>query len=156
MNTHAPIGYECPLCLIAASESVPGRSSPLSDLVYKDEKVKSVISDHQWPNNPGDAIVFPIEHFENIYELPDEFAIPTQRLVNKITIEMKKAWVCDGTSTRQHNEPAGSQDVWHYHVHVTPRYEGDQFYATYANSPSLMEPNTRAKPAAQLRSAMAI
>ena len=33
-------------------------------------------------------------------------------------------------STRQHNEPAGYQDVWHYHVHVFPRYAGDELYAT--------------------------
>ena len=37
---------------------------------------------------------------------------------------------CAGTSTRQHNEPAGYQDAWHYHVHVFPRYPGDNLYNT--------------------------
>jgi histidine triad (HIT) family protein len=32
--------------------------------------------------------------------------------------------------TRQHNEPAGNQDVWHYHMHVFPRYAGDDLYFT--------------------------
>jgi len=36
---------------------------------------------------------------------------------------------CDGVSTRQHNEPAGNQDTWHYHVHVFPRYIDDGLYA---------------------------
>ena len=39
-------------------------------------------------------------------------------------------WACDGTSVRQHNEPAGNQDAWHYHVHVFPRYAGDSLYGT--------------------------
>ncbi len=36
-----------------------------------------------------------------------------------------------GTSVRQHNEPAGNQDVWHYHMHVFPRYTGDDLYFTH-------------------------
>jgi histidine triad (HIT) family protein len=43
---------------------------------------------------------------------------------------MKRIYDCDGVSTRQHNEPAGYQDAWHYHVHVFPRYEGDYLYNT--------------------------
>lgn len=35
-------------------------------------------------------------------------------------------------STRQHNEPAGCQDVWHLHVHVFPRYDGDDLYLSEA------------------------
>jgi histidine triad (HIT) family protein len=31
---------------------------------------------------------------------------------------------------RQHNEPAGNQDAWHYHVHVFPRYAGDALYGS--------------------------
>ncbi|HEX3722191.1 MAG TPA: hypothetical protein VHV31_05340, partial [Nitrolancea sp.] len=35
---------------------------------------------------------------------------------------------CDGTSFRQHNEPAGNQEIWHYHLHVFPRYVDDDLY----------------------------
>jgi len=38
---------------------------------------------------------------------------------------MKTELRCEEISLRQHNEPAGSQDVWHYHVHVIPRWHGD-------------------------------
>ena len=41
---------------------------------------------------------------------------------------MKGVLSCDGVSTRQHNEPAGNQDVWHFHQHVFPRYKGDELY----------------------------
>lgn len=57
---------------------------------------------------------------------------------------MKKAFSCDGASTRQHNEPAGNQDVWQYHVHITPRYGNDDFYFTIRNG-ELMPEDERAK-----------
>jgi len=41
---------------------------------------------------------------------------------------MKSSYKCDGISMRQHNEPAGNQDIWHYHLQVFPRYEGDNLY----------------------------
>ncbi len=44
---------------------------------------------------------------------------------------MRAAYPCEGTSIRQHNEPAGGQDVWHLHVHVFPRYAGDRLYARH-------------------------
>jgi histidine triad (HIT) family protein len=51
-------------------------------------------------------------------------------VVRRIAIAMRSAYGCDGVSTRQHNEPAGNQDAWHYHVHVFPRYAGDGLYAS--------------------------
>ena len=51
-------------------------------------------------------------------------------MAKRLAIAMKTVYACDGISTRQHNEPAGSQDVWHYHLHVTPRYENDNYYGT--------------------------
>lgn len=48
----------------------------------------------------------------------------------RTAIAIRQSYRCDGTSTRQHNEPAGNQDVWHFHVHVFPRYAGDRLYAT--------------------------
>jgi histidine triad (HIT) family protein len=46
----------------------------------------------------------------------------------QIAIAMKAAYDCDGTSLRQHNEPAGGQDVFHFHLHVFPRWVGDRLY----------------------------
>jgi histidine triad (HIT) family protein len=59
----------------------------------------------------------------------DPAALDIGRLTRRIAIALKEAFACDGTSTRQHNEPAGNQhDMWHLHVHVFPRYEGDNLY----------------------------
>jgi len=52
-------------------------------------------------------------------------------LVQMVAVAMRTAYACAGTPTRQHNEPAGNQDVWHLHVHVFPRHHDDQLYARH-------------------------
>ena len=87
--------------------------------------VTAMISFQQWPNNAGHVLVVPNEHFENLYVLPDHLGARIHELSRKLALAMKNAYDCDGVSTRQHNEPAGDQEVWHYHQHVFPRYRGD-------------------------------
>ena len=52
------------------------------------------------------------------------------RAVRHTALAVKHAFGCSGISTRQHNEPDGNQDVWHYHVHVFPRYPNDGLYGS--------------------------
>lgn len=97
----------------------------LQDIVWQDELVTAVISPIGWRNNLGNVLILPNSHFENIYELPSEYAHRIHDILKEIAIAMKDAYKCDGVSTRQHNEPAGGQTVWHYHLHVFPRYKRD-------------------------------
>jgi len=59
-------------------------------------------------------------------------------------------YACDGVSTRQHNEPDGGQDVWHYHLHVFPRYTGDDLYRSPADK-EFLPPEKRMQYAQRLR-----
>ena len=63
---------------------------------------------------------------------------------------MKTAYGCEGISTRQHNEPAGMQEVWHFHLHVFPRYLDDGLYARTAER-FLTTPSQRLPYAEKLR-----
>ena len=83
-----------------------------------------------WPNNRGHVLVVPTEHYENLYDLPASSGHAVHDLVQRVAVAMRQSYGCDGTSTRQHNEPAGGQDTWHFHVHVFPRYEGDELYSS--------------------------
>jgi histidine triad (HIT) family protein len=131
MYNHAPENYACPFCLLIQGGTDDQRVySVQSDIVYRDEAVTAFIGSHQWPNNHGNTIIVPNEHFENIYDLPLQYAQAIHRAAKLLALAMKAAYSCDGVSTRQHNEPAGNQDVWHYHLHVTPRYANDNFYST--------------------------
>jgi histidine triad (HIT) family protein len=71
----------------------------------------------------------------------------------RIATAMRKAYECPGTSMRQHNEPAGGQDVWHFHVHVFPRWAGDRLYAR-DDDVAWTTPGQRAPYAEKLRAAL--
>ena len=130
MYNHAPDNYICPFCLLVQGIENTHVYSVQSDIIYHDNAVTAFMGAHQWPNNHGNVIIVPNEHFENIYDLPVHYAADIHRVAKMMAIAMKAVYACDGISTRQHNEPAGNQDVWHYHVHVTPRYKDDEFYTT--------------------------
>lgn len=74
--------------------------------------------------------MIPNAHHENLYDLPAEYGHAVHYAVREIAVAMRATYGCDGISTRQHNEPAGGQDAWHYHVHVFPRYHGDNLYGS--------------------------
>ncbi len=154
MYNHAPQDYVCPFCLVVQGIENEHVYSVKSDLVYWDETVTAFISSHQWPSNLGNVIVVPNEHFENIYDLPVRYTIAIHSAARKIAIAMKATFACDGISTRQHNEPSGNQDVWHYHLHVTPRYKDDHFYITTPHR-KFMPAEIRAKYAKRLRDYLA-
>jgi histidine triad (HIT) family protein len=134
---HEPEGYECPFCRIAGGH-LPER------VVYRNERVMTLVNIRWWENNPGGCLVVPIEHHENVYELPARLGTPIQAAVREIALAMKSALGCDGVSTRQHNEPAGNQDVWHHHTHVFPRWHGDGLYGSRASNVDVSEVNRMA------------
>ena len=103
-----------------------GSDLPL-EIVHRNEDVFVKLNPRSPSRNPGSALVIPVAHFENVYDLPPTLGTPIQRAVRDTALAMKAAFGCGGISTRQHNEPAGDQDVWHYHVHVFPRFVNDEF-----------------------------
>lgn len=126
MHNHSPENYDCPFCRLANGLAT-SRSSQ-ADVVYRDADVTAFLAASWWPNNPGHVLVIPNLHYENVYDLPPDLGAPIQRITQRIALAFKETYACDGVSTRQHNEPAGNQDVWHYHQHVFPRYDGDNLY----------------------------
>jgi histidine triad (HIT) family protein len=124
MYNHAPPGYECFVCSVVAGD----RGDTV--VVTENEHALAIVSRRVWANGPGHVLVLPKQHYENLYDLEDTAGLDVHRLTRTIAIALKRALGCDGTSTRQHNEPAGNQDLWHLHVHVFPRFEGDKLYGS--------------------------
>ena len=121
--------------------------------MYRDNAVTAFIASEWWPNNPGAVLVIPNVHLENLYQVPDQIGMRVYRASRLVALAMKDAYDCAGTSTRQHNEPAGGQDVWHYHQHVFPRYPDDHLYQlTEQRAPAPVE--LKAKYAGMLREAI--
>src|SRR3954471_5611786 len=103
MYNHAPPGYVCPFCLIVQGIENEHVYTGTSDIVYRGEKVTAFMSSHGWPNNRGHVLVIPNDHYENIYDLPAEFAASIHGMARAVALAMKTAYGCDGVSTRQHN-----------------------------------------------------
>ncbi len=128
MYNHAPEGYECPFCKVVNGLESESIWTKQSDVFYRNQHITAFISTRWWLKNVGHALVVPNQHVENIYDLTPDIAIHIHEAARQIAIAFKQVYGCDGTSTRQHNEPAGYQEVFHYHLHVFPRYRGDKLY----------------------------
>lgn len=128
MYNHAPQSYDCPFCDVVRRIPRPRPYTQPDDIVFQNELVTAFIAAGWWPNNPGHVLIVPNEHFENLYELPARYGAAIHDASRLIALALKAVYTCDGISTRQHNEPGGGQDVWHYHLHVFPRYPDDDLY----------------------------
>ena len=148
MYNHAPNDYVCPFCLLVKGIENEHNSVKQTDIVYQNDEVTSFIAMRKWPNNVGHVLIIPNQHFENIYDLPMEFAGKIQEVARITAIAMKTAYSCDGIMLRQHNEAAGEQLIWHYHLHVIPRYENDNLHLSQKQP---FPANERAECALKLR-----
>jgi histidine triad (HIT) family protein len=123
------------------------------DIIYRDETTTAWVNVRWWENNPGAAVVVPNVHVEHIFELERELAGDIHETARRIALAMKAAYECPGISTRQHNGPHGQQEVWHYHLHVFPRFDGDGLYGAKAR---LTTPEERLPYADALRAALSL
>lgn len=146
--SHAPPDYDCPFCRIAA-----GAESEFT--AWRDTDVMVQIANRRAPDSPespGNALVIPLAHYENLYALPDDLASRVAQVARRVAIAMRTGYPCDGVTVRQNNEPAGGQDVWHFHTHVIPRHMGEQ--ATKSRGGRAHD-DERARYAARLRRSLA-
>lgn len=139
---HEPEGYDCPFCRI--QEGVHNEHNQPGDVVAVTDLAYARVSPKWWPDNPGAALVIPRGHHENPYDISAEAGHAVWDLTRQVAIAMRASYDCAGISTRQHNEPAGNQDVWHLHVHVFPRHHDDRLYEQHLSTrwvtPSEREP----------------
>ena len=113
---------DCIFCKIANGE-IP------SATLYEDEDFRVILD--LGPASKGHALILPKAHAANIYEISDDMAAKAMILAKKMATKMTEALKCDGFNIVQNNgEPAG-QTVFHFHMHLIPRYEGAQVGITW-------------------------
>jgi len=85
-----------------------------------------------FPLSPGHALVVPRRHVRDLYELPDSLAGPVLSAAARVARALKRAFAADGVTLRQNNGAASDQHLFHFHMHVIPRFDGDleRFNAT--------------------------
>lgn len=143
MFNHAPEDYKCPICLGIKGIENEDTLLKQADLIFKDQLVSVFVNSFWIPTCEGHLIVVPNDHYENIYELPENIGHRISEVVQMMSIAMKNAYKCDGITTRQNNEPAGNQHAFHYHHHIFPRYDNDEFNINLTKKSILSEPGDR-------------
>ena len=95
-----------------------------ASLVYEDENVMAFLDIR--PLNEGHTLIIPNAHYRSIFEIPQELLAYLHGITKRVAFAVKKATNADGISIIQQNGKAAGQDIFHLHVHVIPRYEGQK------------------------------
>lgn len=92
--------------------------------IYEDEDF-NVILDAS-PATKGHALILPKDHYSNMFEIDDEIVAKAAKLAKKIMIHEKEVLGCQGYNLVQNNGEVAGQTVFHFHMHLIPRYaDGD-------------------------------
>jgi len=102
-----------------------------STTIYEDEWVKAIMDIS--PANRGHVILISKIHYENMFDLEAETAMRIITVAQKVARLLKEELNCDGINILQNNGKAAGQTVFHFHMHVIPRFEGDKVTIDWDN-----------------------
>ena len=91
--------------------------------LYEDEKFRVILD--QGPATKGHALILPKAHYADLFELPEESAGDAMKLAKKMIVKMREKLGCEGFNLVQNNGDLAGQTVFHFHLHLIPRYSGD-------------------------------
>ena len=107
---------DCIFCKIAQG-SIP------SSTIYEDDMFRVILD--LSPAAAGHALVLPKKHFRNIFDIDEATASRLFVVAAKVARAMKASLNCDGMNIVQNNEEIAGQTVFHFHLHIIPRYKDD-------------------------------
>jgi histidine triad (HIT) family protein len=107
---------DCIFCKIVAGE-LP------AEVIQEDEHTIAFMDINPWTR--GHALVIPRNHSEDLLEVSDEDLAHTTAAAKRLAARMKERLDADGINLLNACGAAAWQTVFHFHVHVIPRYEDD-------------------------------
>ena len=113
---------DCIFCKIAAGE-IPSRK------IYEDKDLIAIMDLN--PTSKGHSLIIPKEHCTNIYDIDEDIAAKVMKTAKKLATKMTVALNCDGFNLLQNNGETAGQTMFHFHMHLIPRYKGDQVGITW-------------------------
>lgn len=113
---------DCIFCKIANGK-IP------SACIYENKEFRVILD--VGPATRGHVLILTKEHYDNIFEIDAETAGRLFSLASVVARAMKKTLNCDGMNILQNNGTIAGQTVFHFHLHLIPRYEGDQVKVTW-------------------------
>lgn len=107
---------DCIFCKLANGE-IP------TNTLYEDDDVR-VIFDMS-PASKGHVLILPKEHYDDLFEMPQDMAGKVFAVAAKLAPAIKEATGCEGMNILQNNGSIAGQTVFHFHMHIIPRYSND-------------------------------
>lgn len=107
----------CIFCKLANGE-IP------TNTVYEDEDFRVILD--AAPAAKGHALILPKEHYADIYEVEEETLARAAKLAKRVIAHGKEALGCDGYNLLQNNGEAAGQTIFHFHMHLIPRYAAEE------------------------------
>lgn len=94
-----------------------------TNVVYEDDTFTAFLDAS--PAAKGHTLIVPKHHVANVFEMPDDLGEKIYPVVKKIAARQKEVLGCDGVNVIQNNGQAAGQTVFHFHIHMIPRFEND-------------------------------
>lgn len=107
---------KCIFCKIANGE-IP------SATLYEDEDFRVILD--LGPASKGHALILPKGHYKDLYHLDDEIAAKALVLAKRMITKLTEVLGCEGYNIVQNNGELAGQTVFHFHMHLIPRYKND-------------------------------
>ena len=107
---------DCIFCKIIAGE-IP------SATIYENDEFKVILD--RFPSGEGHALILPKNHVPNVFEIDPAQAGRAYALAAKLARAMKEVLGFTDMNILQNNGPIAGQTVFHFHIHLIPRYEND-------------------------------
>lgn len=118
--------------------------------VYENDAVVAILD--AMPQSDGHTLILPRARAENLFDLDDTAAVATVRAAKVIAAGLRQAFRPDGITLMQFNGAAAGQTVFHFHLHLIPRYENRPL-RSHGRNPA--DPAVLADQAERLRQALA-
>lgn len=110
------IKEDCIFCKIA-NGTIPAKT------IYEDETAKVILD--LAPATRGHALIIPKNHYDNLFDLDDAKAEKIMIIAKKVGEALMRTLGCQGLNLVQNNGEVAGQTVFHFHMHIIPRYEDD-------------------------------
>ena len=107
---------DCIFCAIASGDGP-------AEIIEEDEHTVAFMDINPWTR--GHSLVIPRRHAKNIFEIEDDELAHVMTAVKRLATRIRDTLQCDGINLLNSAEAAAWQTVFHFHVHVIPRYEDD-------------------------------
>jgi histidine triad (HIT) family protein len=107
---------QCIFCKIIDGE-IP------SYTIFEDDEFKVILD--TFPGAKGHTLILPKKHTKDVFSIDTDLLGRIQKLAGKVAKAVKETFNCDGVNILQNNGIAAGQTVFHYHIHIIPRFDED-------------------------------